>query len=262
MAKEYSEEYLKQKGLRDEENAFKDDFYAELRALGYHISTSSQLHYSMNFQEETIPVFEKYLLKAETMKGYYYRAGNFSNYVGLMIRSINPKMKAIVPFLIERYKFAVKNRAANEVITQYALWIGRLKNKKYIQAYRELIEDEYLCYQTCELIDLLMALNAPDMEERLLELMRYRYVEEDSKKSRIKSTYVLRYHLSVFGACVRGLVKLKSKRALPYLEECLADIPKAAACARPDLLESRDIKYQEKMVRSIVEKAISDINAG
>ncbi len=47
----------------------------------------------------------------------------------------------------------------------------------------------------------------------------------------------------------------------PDMEERLADLSKAAACARSDLLESRDIKHREKLMRNVVEQAIEVIHA-
>ena len=250
-----------QRAIADEANQFKKDFYAELRELGYRINTEPQLHPKrFGYDKKIIPVFEKYLKKAESVRSYYH-IGGFSNYVQLMLFCVaSPNLKEMTPFMVERYMFAVKSKAPNVILESYARTIFAMKDKKYLSLYRTLLEEEYIAFSASSIIAIFNKLKVYDIEDKLIELLEYR-AELDSKrkyKESGKAFYALGDHLNVCYASIKTLGDFKSKKALPYIQGYLT--PENKVEYDPKVLDEKEYAYFLKTLKKVAQEAIDKIN--
>lgn len=93
------EERQRQKTIKAEVRQFEEEFYAELRQLGFRINNATQFHpFLFQYDVRIIPIFEKYLERAETVTAYTH-IGSFSNFMKLMLDCLAHKnMKAATAF--------------------------------------------------------------------------------------------------------------------------------------------------------------------
>lgn len=248
-----------QKAIKAEKRQFEEDFYRELRELGFRINNSTQLDPSkFNYDIRIIPIFKKYLEKAESTKSYTHK-GAFANYIGMMLECIaNKKMKDMTAFLIEHYKFAIKNNATGPILFGYASTIRKISDKRYIDEYFSLFSDEYIISSSACLLGLFNEFKVKEAEDLLIRLMEHR--DEPRWKDHKEAFYGLGMHLWICMTSIVVLGKLKCKKALPYIEEYL-EPEKKIDRGDPKYFTAKDYDRYLKETKKIAQKAIDSINS-
>ena len=153
---------------------FEEAFYEELQALGFTISSFSELQRNcLKFDVKIIPVFKKYLLKAEQMQAYY-QIGEFAEFVQYMLFCLRSKnMAEMTDFLLERYKLAIKNSASEVILYAYAKTICAIRDKRYIPEYLSLFCEEYIVPTSARFLTLLYDFRAKELEELAIRLLEH-----------------------------------------------------------------------------------------
>lgn len=251
------EERQRQEAIKAEARQFEEEFYAELRQLGFRINNATQFHPSLfQFDARIIPVFEKYLERAETLTAYTH-IGAFSNFISFMLNCLaHQKMKDATAFLIEHYKYALTNTAPWAIRLGYAHAIRKIEDKRYMDDYYCFLSDEYLDPTCGNIIGLFGQFQVVEAEDLLINLIDHR--DGPKGKDRKQSYYGLGAHLWISLASMTALGKIKSKKALPYIKEYLQPETKIE---RPDPKYCResDYHYSLELAEKTARKAIDSI---
>lgn len=244
----------------NEKVQFEANFYAELRELGYRINNSSQLHpKKFNYDVKIIPVFKKYLEIAEQKKAYYV-VGPFSNYIQKMLLCLmSKKMKDVTGFLIEHYKFAITNNAPWIVRDSYAMAIFAIQDDRFIDEYFSLFTDKYITSTSACLLEFFYDFKVTEAEDLLIRLIDYR--DKPKRKQEEKYFYNMGGHIDICAASITVLGKMKSKKALPYIEEYLLEPENKTKCLQPEFFDKQRHRDFAKVLQRKAQEAIDSIHA-
>lgn len=227
---------------------FSDKLFFDLNALGYDIQWGFSLQPSVfNGDERIFPIVKKYVTLLE--ESDYCK--DYIGIVSLLVHCMaHKKCTFATEWLLEKYRYAVKNNIFFELTNSYADTITTIKDNRYIDEYINLCMGNYLCADSGYFVQLLGKLKVVKAENLLIELIDYR--AKPNCQMGNECFYNLGLDLFVSEMAVKSLGLIKSTKAIPKIKECL----------NPEKLQGFSDKGRTRFcteMRNIAQKAIAKI---